>query len=53
LEQRKLFASNDLKLDTGRRELRRGSELIAMEPQVFDLLAISCRTATESSARTT
>ena len=25
-------------LDTGRRELRRGAELIAIEPQVFDLL---------------
>ena len=25
-------------LDTGRRELRRGAELIAVEPQVFDLL---------------
>ncbi len=26
-------------LDSGRRELRRGTELIAVEPQVFDLLA--------------
>jgi DNA-binding winged helix-turn-helix (wHTH) protein/pimeloyl-ACP methyl ester carboxylesterase len=31
-----LFA--DHRLDTGRRELKRGSELIALEPQVFDLL---------------
>jgi hypothetical protein len=31
-----LFA--DHTLDTDRRELRRGSEAIAMEPQVFDLL---------------
>jgi len=31
-----LFA--DLSLDTDRRELRRGSEPIAVEPQVFDLL---------------
>ncbi len=28
----------DFTLDTGRRELRRGTELIALEPQVFDLL---------------
>jgi DNA-binding winged helix-turn-helix (wHTH) protein len=31
------FFSNQ-RLDTDRRELRRGSEAIAMEPQVFDLL---------------
>ena len=31
-----LFAGHTL--DTDRRELRRGSELIAVEPQVFDLL---------------
>lgn len=31
-----LFA--DRRLDIGRRELRRGQELIAIEPQVFDLL---------------
>jgi TolB-like protein len=31
-----LFANHTL--DAGRRELRRGSELIAVEPQVFDLL---------------
>ncbi len=28
----------DHALDTDRRELRRGAELIALEPQVFDLL---------------
>ena len=32
------FLFSDHKLDTNRRELRRGSEAIAMEPQVFDLL---------------
>src|SRR5271163_4515534 len=29
---------DDLVLDAGRRELRRGAERIAVEPQVFDLL---------------
>src|SRR5262249_34284672 len=32
------FAFCDHVLDVDRRELRRGSELIALEPQVFDLL---------------
>jgi TolB-like protein/Tfp pilus assembly protein PilF len=32
------FLFSDHRLDTDRRELRRGSEAIAMEPQVFDLL---------------
>ncbi|HEY5131500.1 MAG TPA: winged helix-turn-helix domain-containing protein, partial [Bradyrhizobium sp.] len=32
------FLFEDHTLDTGRRELRRGSEPIAVEPQVFDLL---------------
>jgi TolB-like protein/cytochrome c-type biogenesis protein CcmH/NrfG len=32
------FAFADFVLDTDRRELRRNSELIALEPQVFDLL---------------
>jgi TolB-like protein len=32
------FEFLDHKLDTSRRELRRGSEIIAIEPQVFDLL---------------
>ena len=32
------FIFADHKLDTDRRELRRGAELIAVEPQVFDLL---------------
>ena len=30
-------------LDTGRRELRRGEELLAVEPQVFDLLVFLLR----------
>jgi pimeloyl-ACP methyl ester carboxylesterase/DNA-binding winged helix-turn-helix (wHTH) protein len=33
------FLFSDHRLDTGRRELYRGSEQIAVEPQVFDLLA--------------
>jgi len=32
------FLFGDYALDTGRRELRRKSELVAVEPQVFDLL---------------
>ena len=32
------FLFDDHTLDTDRRELRRGSEPIAVEPQVFDLL---------------
>ena len=33
-----LFNFNDLQLDIGRRELRRGADLVELEPQVFDLL---------------
>ncbi len=33
------FSFDNHILDTSRRELRRGSELVAMQPQVFDLLA--------------
>jgi TolB-like protein/tetratricopeptide (TPR) repeat protein len=33
-----LLLFSDLELDTDRRELRRGAETIAVEPQVFDLL---------------
>lgn len=33
-----LFAFGDYSLDARRRELRRGGELVAIEPQVFDLL---------------
>jgi DNA-binding winged helix-turn-helix (wHTH) protein len=32
------FAFGDYVLDGGRRELRRGSEQVALEPQVFDVL---------------
>ena len=33
-----LFLFEDYSLDTDRRELRRGTDLVAVEPQVFDLL---------------
>ena len=33
-----LYRFQDCVLDTGRRELRRGGDLVAVEPQVFDLL---------------
>jgi TolB-like protein len=33
-----LYLFNGFALDTGRRELRRGPQLVAMAPQVFDLL---------------
>ena len=32
------FLFSDHRLDTDRRELRRGAEAVAIEPQVFDLL---------------
>jgi len=32
------FRFEDHLLDSDRRELRRGSDLVALEPQVFDLL---------------
>jgi len=38
-----LYQFNDFVLDTGRRELRRGVLLIAVEPQVFDLLEFLIR----------
>ena len=37
------FLFEDYVLDTERRELRRGSTLLSMEPQVFDLLAFLVR----------
>jgi DNA-binding winged helix-turn-helix (wHTH) protein len=37
------FALGEHVLDVDRRELRRGSELIAVEPQVFDLLVYLVR----------
>jgi DNA-binding winged helix-turn-helix (wHTH) protein len=33
-----LYCFDDFSLDTARRELRRGGALIALQPQVFDLL---------------
>ena len=42
-----LLVFADHVLDTGRRELRRGAEPVAVEPQVLDLL-IWCRTAITS-----
>jgi TolB-like protein/Flp pilus assembly protein TadD len=33
-----IYAFGDYSLDVGRRELRRGANLVAIEPQVFDLL---------------
>ncbi|MGH6739219.1 MAG: winged helix-turn-helix domain-containing protein, partial [Bradyrhizobium sp.] len=38
-----LYHFNDCVLDTGRRELRRGNDLVAVEPQVFDLLEFLIR----------
>jgi DNA-binding winged helix-turn-helix (wHTH) protein len=38
-----LYSFENLVLDTARRELRRGSALIAIQPQVFDLLAYLMR----------
>ena len=38
-----LYHFNDFVLDTNRRELRRGDELISVEPQVFDLLEFLIR----------
>ena len=37
------FLFEDYVLDTERRELRRGSALLSMEPQVFDLLVFLVR----------
>ena len=34
-----LYRFEEYDLDTGRRELRRGTEMISVEPQVFDLLS--------------
>jgi DNA-binding winged helix-turn-helix (wHTH) protein len=38
-----VFKFGDHVLDTERRELRRGAELVALEPQVFDLLVYLVR----------
>ena len=39
-----LYRFEDFVLDINRRELRRGDSLIAIEPQVFDLLVFLIRT---------
>src|SRR5262245_651952 len=39
VERKLLFSFEDFVLDTDRRELRGGTDLIGIEPQVFDLLA--------------
>jgi TolB-like protein len=38
-----LYSFEDFSLDTARRELRRGSVLVPLQPQVFDLLEYSIR----------
>jgi DNA-binding winged helix-turn-helix (wHTH) protein len=38
-----LFRFEDFSLDTDRRELRRGGDLVSVEPQVFDLLVYLIR----------
>jgi len=38
-----LYSFEDFSLDTARRELRRGAALIALQPQVFDLLEYAIR----------
>jgi DNA-binding winged helix-turn-helix (wHTH) protein len=40
-------------LDTNRRELHRGADLITITPQVFDLLDYLSATGSVSSAKTT
>ena len=42
-ERQVRFLFEDYGLDTERRELRRGSALLSMEPQVFDLLEFLVR----------
>ncbi len=38
-----LYRFNDIAMDTRRRELRRGGQLVSVEPQVFDLLEFLIR----------
>ena len=38
-----LYRFEDLALDTDRRELRRGADLVPIEPQAFDLLELLIR----------
>jgi DNA-binding winged helix-turn-helix (wHTH) protein len=46
------FSFGDHVLDLDRRELRRGAELIAVEPQVFDLLVYLVRNRDPNQAAT-
>ena len=48
-----VFRLGDHVLDVERRELRRGLEPVALEPQVFDLLVYLVRTVAALSVRTT
>lgn len=45
------FPFEDYVLDTERRELRRGTELVPLAPRVFDLLDYLTAIASASSAR--
>jgi len=47
------FLFGDYVLDLERRELRRGGDLVQVEPQVFDLLAYLVATGIASPARMT
>jgi hypothetical protein len=47
------FGFGDHVLDVDRRELRRGAELIALEPQVFDLLVYLVQNRDRVVSRTT
>ena len=38
-----LYLFEDFSLDTGRRELRRGAELVSVEPKIFDLIEFLIR----------
>src|SRR5215470_11187289 len=46
-----LYFFEDFVLDTGRRELRRGSVSIEIEPQVFDVLEFLIRTRDRVASR--
>ena len=46
-----IYVFGDCALDTGRRELRRGSGLVEIEPQVFDLLEFLIRTRDRVASR--
>ena len=45
------YLFEDYSLDTERRELRRGADLISVEPQVFDLLQFLIRNRTRVVSR--